>query len=46
VDLEIVRRYMDKKFGEKNKSMMEAMQAVARSYERSELQCEAFGLYE
>jgi hypothetical protein len=41
-----VRRYLDKTFGEELEPVMEAMQAVASSYARSELQREAFGLYE
>jgi hypothetical protein len=46
MDPESVRRYLDKKFGEELEPVRKAMQELAGSYERNELQREAFGLYE
>jgi len=41
-----VQRYLDKKFGEELEAVKEAMWEVAQSYDRTELQPAAFGLYE
>jgi len=46
MDPESVRRYLEKKFGEELKPVTEAMREVAGSYDRRELEREAFGLYE
>lgn len=46
MDPESVRRYLDKKFGDKLETVMDAMRELAGSYGRKELEQSAFGLYE
>jgi hypothetical protein len=41
-----VQRYLDKKFGEDLPAVREAMQALAKSFSKEELERRAYGLYE